>query len=404
MPQYANRPALGDELGRRAEHTRTTAADGPLPLHGTPLRPSDVPLRLAGDAVRRAAAEPGHALPAVHRGALEAQHEADLGTVRIHTGAAADQASRLLGARAYTIGADVYLSDAGARLAPTEQRQLLAHETTHVLQQGAERRPLPEALPLGPATGGLEAEARGVGRRRRSRPARPAAVQVQRDITGTSTKAEIPLGTMKIDFKKVDGTDAGDVARERGKITFTPDAAAPESNELHFVQIVRTVDVATGKDHDFTGTSEAPRNKMMTKEDTAKGVVPGFYVDQTAKSLTPRSAKTDPTVLPYVDAMRTVPQQVGKHTKAGDTDAVLNDRPGSDAAIRFKFVSSVKAHDTGTWYGSVLWGFEIALDAKGVPTIKGEYKQFRADRGATTDAAVKAFDEFYKNPGASTAP
>jgi hypothetical protein len=70
---------------------------------------------------------------------------------------------------------------------------------------------------------------------------------------------------------------------------------------------------------------------------------------------------------------------------------------------RYLFVTAARASDTGTWYGSVSWGFEIYLD-KGVAKIRGEYKSFAEGHDATTDAAIKAFDEYYRNPGASTAP
>ncbi len=406
---FAPRTQIEGIAARAAAPLRDVAKEGGVPRSARRLRPSQVPAETAGAAVRRAAADPGHSLEPGRRRSLEQRLGEPLDAVRIHTGAAAHNAASLLGARAYTIGADIHLGHDAARLAPTEREALLAHEATHALQQGARRVPLPDVLPVGSPSDALETAALrsaspALAVRNGLRSSRAAPLQVQRDITGTSTKAELPLGTMKIAFKREDSAAKGGTARENGKITFTADAAAPESTELHFIQIVRTFDPSTGKDFDFTGTGEAPRNKMMTKADKAGTITPGFYVDQIAAALAQRTKKTDPTVLPYVDAMRTVPQQVGKHTKAADKDAILNDAPGVNAPLQFKLVSSVKAGDTGTWYGTVLWGFEVFTDAKGFNRIKGEYHQFRAARGATTDAAINEFNEYYKNPGASTAP
>src|SRR5262249_40041961 len=143
-----------------------------------------------------------------------------------------------------------------------------------------------------------------------------------------------------------------------------------------------------------------------TTRDTARNVAPGFYVDQQAASLARRTKKADPVVLPFYDA--TGPpiagNKIGKRRGKTIDPAVLVDTPGTAATVKFNFVTSAKAADTGTWYGTVLWGFETFHDKAGVTKIKNEYHTFRLLRGETTDAALTAFDEFYRNPGATTAP
>jgi hypothetical protein len=96
--------------------------------------------------------------------------------------------------------------------------------------------------------------------------------------------------------------------------------------------------------------------------------------------------------------------KAGKRKGKTTAPAVLVDTPGSAGAVRFNFVTSAKAADTGTWYGTVLWGFETFLDKAGVTKIRNEYRSFRVWQGETTDEAIKQFGEFYQNPGASTAP
>jgi len=58
--------------------------------------------------------------------------DADLSGVRVHTGSAAMEASDAINARAFTRGSDIYM---GRGASPTDHR-LMAHELTHVVQQG----------------------------------------------------------------------------------------------------------------------------------------------------------------------------------------------------------------------------------------------------------------------------
>ncbi len=78
----------------------------------------------------------GTPLPAPMRGELEAKFGRGLGQVRVHTGTEADRMSRQFGARAFTVGPDIGFR-AGAYSPNTRAgRTLLAHELTHVAQQG----------------------------------------------------------------------------------------------------------------------------------------------------------------------------------------------------------------------------------------------------------------------------
>jgi len=79
----------------------------------------------AHDVLRRS----GSPLPDAVRGDMESRLGADFSTVRVHTGAAAEQSATELGARAYTSGEHIVLG-AGAGDPHT-----LAHELSHVIQQ-----------------------------------------------------------------------------------------------------------------------------------------------------------------------------------------------------------------------------------------------------------------------------
>ncbi len=61
----------------------------------------------------------------------------DFSGVTIHTDAQADQLSRQLGAEAFTTGRDVFFREGAYDPASSEGQHLIAHELTHVVQQGA---------------------------------------------------------------------------------------------------------------------------------------------------------------------------------------------------------------------------------------------------------------------------
>src|SRR5882762_555811 len=79
----------------------------------------------------------GQPLDRATRALLEARFGYDFSRVRVHSDARANESARSVHAHAYTVGEDIVF-DAG-RFAPhtREGRRLLAHELTHVVQQGA---------------------------------------------------------------------------------------------------------------------------------------------------------------------------------------------------------------------------------------------------------------------------
>ena len=76
-------------------------------------------------------------LPPAVKKALEEHLEVDLGKVRVHTGGNAPDIAKELGAKAVTIGNDIYFARPGDATDP----EMLAHELTHVIQQGGGKMP-----------------------------------------------------------------------------------------------------------------------------------------------------------------------------------------------------------------------------------------------------------------------
>ncbi len=79
----------------------------------------------------------GRGLPDSAREFFEPRFGQDFSGVQIHTGKEADMLNRQLDARAFTTGSDIFFRDGEYNPESSGGRELLAHELTHVVQQGA---------------------------------------------------------------------------------------------------------------------------------------------------------------------------------------------------------------------------------------------------------------------------
>ncbi len=85
--------------------------------------------------VRQVLSEAGRPLDAASLAFFEPRFGLDLGHVRLHDDAQAARSAVAVGARAFTVGGHIALTD-GIDTASESGRHLLAHELTHVVQQG----------------------------------------------------------------------------------------------------------------------------------------------------------------------------------------------------------------------------------------------------------------------------
>ena len=143
----------GDALEREADRVAAHIVEGgpsesetpipvgraPVPGDGLPAQPPPVP------------ASGGEPLPAADRGYFESRFARDFGSVRVHRGDRAAEAARALGARAYTSCNDIVFGAGYYAPGSRAGRALLAHELTHVVQQGGrpglvQRSPLSDSV------------------------------------------------------------------------------------------------------------------------------------------------------------------------------------------------------------------------------------------------------------------
>lgn len=153
---------------------RPDTAAGPRP--GSLLSPRPMAGASAGgevpESVHQTLREAGEPLPDATRAFFEPRFGHDFGAVRVHRSGAAARSARSVDALAYTVGHKMVF-DSG-RFAPdtSHGRELLAHELTHVVQQGGGR-------PLAPRRGeGSAGRAPGLGARLAISTARPALMRL----------------------------------------------------------------------------------------------------------------------------------------------------------------------------------------------------------------------------------
>jgi len=78
----------------------------------------------------------GNPLPGETRSFMESRFGSNFGGVRIHTGPESNQLNRSLSAQAFTHGRNIYFGEGKYNPGTSSGKSLLAHELTHVVQQG----------------------------------------------------------------------------------------------------------------------------------------------------------------------------------------------------------------------------------------------------------------------------
>jgi hypothetical protein len=115
-------------------------------------------LRLAPPIVSDVLKSSGQPLDRGARSAMEAQFGHDFSKVKVHHDARAAESAETINARAYTYGRNVVFGAGQYAPNTSEGKKLLAHELTHVVQQG-EANPAGEARGMTSPTDAVEQEA-----------------------------------------------------------------------------------------------------------------------------------------------------------------------------------------------------------------------------------------------------
>ena len=221
---------------------------------------------------------------------------------------------------------------------------------------------------------------------------------LQRDLKKSHALKE---GTFALDLTTE--SHPGEKSGMSGTLKFTPNEKAPDSTLIKLYQVVRNEDLSTGADYVWTGPLAAVTG-VQTTTDTRYGVKGGWGVDHVATAVAPRTHLADPVVgMYYRDTQPNASvSQNGSKKGAKIVGASLWDYPGWNQKMRWSFETVAQATDTGHVYGAVTWGFANTDPDKGA--ITGERSGKSDTASPTAKAAVRRFNEYYRNPGSSTAP
>jgi hypothetical protein len=136
----------------------------------------------------------GQQLPDKTRSKMEGFFGTDFDNVSVHTGAEANRLSRSLGARSFTTGSDIYFGEGEYDPASEGGQKLIAHELTHVVQQGGTRRQSPQAkLTVGEPDDQYEQEADAAAEAAVKQPDPPAGESSPPPPDGPDLKLNTPV-------------------------------------------------------------------------------------------------------------------------------------------------------------------------------------------------------------------
>jgi outer membrane protein OmpA-like peptidoglycan-associated protein len=290
----------------------------------------------------------GQPLPESTRARMETAFGADFSSVRIHDDSQSHRLAQSLGANAFTTGRDIYFNEG------RYSDRLLAHELTHVVQQGGESRgnvqfDLMMSLPT--ALGAFD-----IGMATRGRP-RP-------------------------------GLD--------GHIKFFPDPSGPYSAQIGLIQAVNVTDVGgrttpTAGDpanwRRISGGAEAGRMDLMT---TGNSTAPqGWFIDSNTAA-NPQASSVDPNYIEHFISPEPDNQYGWLRSPTDWREASLYDYPWMSFDTNFDFETVAKATDTQAVYGALYWGFEIR---SGV--VRNEYAQAADAQSAVFDEALERYRGYF---------
>jgi hypothetical protein len=214
-------------------HLNSTQKEGGLARRTaapTRARGLDVP-----DIVREVLSSPGRQLDAADRAVFESRFGQDFSRVRVHDDSRAVESARVVEASAYTVERHVVFDSGRYAADPAGARRTLAHELTHVAQQGAADVGEDSPLVLGRTGDPFEAEAERVSRETAA-PAVGAHAAAQ-SLPAKPLTRGVPVGTVQRQFvtPHAAGGGFGGMLRYPVAPPRAPSGPPPTTNEtLHF--------------------------------------------------------------------------------------------------------------------------------------------------------------------------
>jgi hypothetical protein len=416
LDEHALEGKIPDRFGEGAGFRRMSREAGisyrPAP---TPIQPK---LREgSGEALRRVSSGklgPADPLPEAVRKDCEARLGHDFRRVRIHAGDEAGELAERLGARAFTLGAHVAFAPGEYAPATAAGRRLLAHELTHVAQQGSAGSVAASpsgSVALGPRDDPLEREADAVAARIDSFPLPPGGsprppwaaqpssppaaapgsllqrqpadaddpaprVSGDRSRPGPSTGTALSNGTLYWDltYVGVPGAVRADGVITQGKdVQMTARFRPSTSASCPTVTFLQTVRPTVG------GVPDPSHARLLETRDPASGRSADvlerenepFYGAGVTPGAAGLSGESGATVSGRAPASAGAATAAGRGSEATFSDGPIagtSSIPRSQTLVR-EFELAVICVETGETFGSILWGY--TKTRAGVITLTG---------------------------------
>lgn len=208
----------------------------------------------------------GSPLPREVRNEMGTSIGADFSNVRIHTGEKAAALSDEIGAQAFTHGNDVYFNSGKYDTDSSAGRHLLAHELTHVVQQGA-------APAMEGKTSSAAATHSTPGVQREISTPLPEGVKPDEK----SEVANFPIGSFKVEIRPDrKATEEENIAADHAHTSGSIDAVVSyernkSSNKITKVTISKTLIIQTIYGADATSKGDSGYGRGFIKSDRDKG-------------------------------------------------------------------------------------------------------------------------------------
>jgi hypothetical protein len=178
---------------------------------------------------------------------MEAQFNADFSQVKIHTGADADRKAAAIGAVAFTEGSDIYFRDGAYDPTSAKGLTLLAHELTHVVQQGAAPTKGDADVKPGAAgeTKGGDAEAKSSGENNEKQDKNEKKEKRNETTPVAAPTADAPQAKLEASYvsepgdpveREADRVAAQVASGEQVSVGAAPSAEARLAHDTHVVQ------------------------------------------------------------------------------------------------------------------------------------------------------------------------
>lgn len=204
-----------DPLEREADRVADQVLDGPTTHNFSTVRPSiqrastlgseaDAEQDKVPGSVEQTLASAGRPMPVPLRRDMENRFGRDFSQVRLHTDALAERSTGDVDARAYTVGNHVVFGQSHFAPETRSGRQLLAHELTHVVQQGASSNQIMRA-PNKPGKGksAPKDQSKGNAKTKPTKPTKPKVAEIcgrpSRKVKDNFiTKVTLDVGTHRL--------------------------------------------------------------------------------------------------------------------------------------------------------------------------------------------------------------